>query len=121
MANKELVRFLEEARKRGFGDEYLKKALMNEGWSVSEIEKAIAYLAPKYINKNQVVLSLSDELLETLEKRANKNMLTLSELIEDILRRSTLNLKGKKSIYDEKLDDRLVSVFSRKNTGRKKI
>ena len=39
--------------------------------------------------------------------------------IEDILRRSTLSLKGKKSPYSPKVDDALVGIFSRKNTGPK--
>ena len=66
------------------------------------------------------MIFLDDDLLKLLDKRAKKNMLNIPELIEDILRRSTLSQKGKKSIYDEKLDDKLVSVFSRKRTGPKK-
>jgi hypothetical protein len=38
-------------------------------------------------------------------------MFTLSEQIEDILRRSCLNQKSAK---EEKLDDALVALFSRK-------
>jgi hypothetical protein len=69
---------------------------------------------------NQVTLFLEDDLLNLLEKRAKKNMMTVSELVEDILRRSTLNQKNKKSIYDGKIDDKLVGIFSRKRTGPKK-
>lgn len=119
MANQELVNFIKEARKRGFGDGDVRKALLNHGWPLAEIEKAFSYLAPKYVNKNQVTLFLSDELMKILEKRAKKNMFTISEQIEDILRRSTINLSKKKSVYDEKLDDKLVGLFSRRRTGRK--
>jgi len=87
---------------------------------MNKVEAAFNSLIPKYQNKNQVTLYLSEELISVLEKRAKKNMFTISEQIEDILRRSTISQSKKKSIYDEKLDDTLVSLFSRKKTGRKK-
>ncbi len=118
MANKQLINFIKEARRRNFGDLDIKKALLNHGWPLEEVEKAFAYLAPKYERKNQVTLFLSSEIMDALEKRAKKNMFTVSEQIQDILRRSTVNQSKKKSIYDEKLDDALVSIFSRKNVGR---
>ena len=62
---------------------------------------------------------LDSDLLALLEKRAKKNMFTLSEQIEDILRRSCLSLK-KGSYKAEKLDDSLVAIFSRERRGRKK-
>lgn len=120
MANKKLVDFIKESRKRGYGDSDIRKALLNYGWPAAKVESAFNYLAPKYANKNQICLFLSDELMAILEKRAKKNMFTISEQIEDILRRSTINQTKKKSPYDEKLDDTLVSLFSRKKTGPKK-
>lgn len=119
MVNKELVGFVKEARRRGFGDVDIKKALINHGWPTERVDEAFVYLIPKNQNKNQVTLFLSSELTDVLEKRAKKNMLTLSEQIEDILRRSTINLSKKKSPYDAKLDDTLISLFSRKRTGPK--
>ena len=119
MVNKQLVSFIKEARKRGFGDSDIRKALINYGWPTAGVEDAFNFLVPKYKNKNQVTLFLSDELMGSLDKRAKKNMLTLSEQIEDILRRSTINLSKKKSPYDAKLDDTLISIFSRKKTGPK--
>ena len=120
MVNKKLVDFIKESRKRSFGDGDIRKALVNYGWPLIEVENAFNYLIPKYINKNQVTLFLSDELMNVLEKRAKKNMFTVSEQIEDILRRSTINQANKKSPYDAKLDDKLISIFSRKKTGPKK-
>lgn len=120
MANKKVVDFIKESRKRGFGDIDIKKALVNYGWPLPEVEIAFNYLVPKYANKNQVTLFLSDELMAILEKRSKKNMFTMSEQIEDILRRSTINQTKKKSPYDAKLDDALVSIFSRRRTGPKK-
>jgi hypothetical protein len=119
MAEKKLVDFIREARRRNFGDFEIRNALVNHGWPQLEVEKAFVYLTPKYQNKNQITLFLSDELLEALEKRAKKSMCTVSEQIEDILRRSTISQK-KKSPFDSKLDDALVSIFSRRKTGKKK-
>jgi len=114
MSNNQLVKFIKEARKRGFSDLQIKQPLLEHRWPVNEIERAFAYLQPKFKFKNQVCLFLDSEVLKILEKRANKNMFTVSEQIEDILRRSCVGLKNKKVLYDEKLDDKLVALFSRK-------
>ena len=120
MANKELIDFIKEARKRGFGDGDSRKALVDHGWPQAEVENAFNSLIKKYTNKNQITLFLSDELIKDIEKRAKKNMFTISEQIEDILRRSTINISKKKSPYDPKIDDKLVSLFSRRKGGPKK-
>ena len=122
MSNKALTDFITDARKRGFSDRIIKEAFLNKGWSVERVDSAFESLNPKFKSKNQVCIFLSDDLLATLEKRGKKNMLTISEQIEDILRRSTISLKKRNSnaIPNEKLDDSLISLFSRKNTGRKK-
>jgi hypothetical protein len=117
MADKKLVDFIRESRKRGFGDLDIRQALLNHGWTLAKVETAFNYLTPKYTNKNQICLFLSDELMGVLEKRAKKNMFTISEQIEDILRRSTINQGKKKSPYDAKLDDALVNIFSRRRRG----
>lgn len=70
-------------------------------------------------NNSSVILFLDEELREALEKRAKKNMFSLTEQIEDILRRSTLNQKLKRTLPEDKLDDKLIGLFSRKNTGPK--
>ena len=120
MANQKLVKFIKEARKRGYGDTTIRDVLVNHGWPLIEVEKAFISLVKKYQFKNQVTLFLDSEILELVEKRAKKNMFTINEQIEDIIRRSTLNQKKRKSITDGKLDDTLVSIFSRKRTGPKK-
>ncbi len=73
-----------------------------------------ASLVSKDRIKNQVTLFLDDGLLKGLEKRAKKNLFTVPEQIEDILRRSVINQSNKKPPYDAKLDDTWVSIFSRK-------
>ena len=120
MVNQDLIAFIKEARRRGFGDYDIRKALVNHDWPEKEIEKGFIFLQPKYESKNQISLFLSDELLEALDKRAKKNMCTVAEQIEDILRRSTISQTKKNPSIDEKLDDTLVSIFSRRRTGKKK-
>jgi len=109
--NKELLKFIKEARKRGYSNLQIRKALIEKGWNVEIIEEVFSYLNPKFKLKNQICIFLSQELISKLEKRAKKNMFTLSEQIEDILRRSSLT--GKK-LKEEKLDDTLVALFSRR-------
>ena len=113
MANQKLVKFIREARRRGFDDFQIREPLLKHGWPLEEIEKAFAFLKPKYKYKNKVSIFLDAELLRRLEKRADKNMMTLSEQIEDVLRRSALNMR-KKTPTEEKIDDKFITYFSRK-------
>lgn len=121
MANQDLVKFIKEARKRGFDDLQIKKPLLNHGWPLNEIESAFAHISPKPKIKyrNKVTLYIPNEVLELLEKRSKKNMMTLSEQIEDILRRSVINTKKTKQ-QEEKLDDMLVGLFSRRQYKKPK-
>jgi hypothetical protein len=140
MKIKEYVEFIKEARRRGFRDDVIKNALLQKGWPLNEINIAFNYADTmkgfdkinnlnnqethkgkytKEVNGSSITIFLDDDLRTALEKRAKKNMINLPGQIEDILRRSTINQKGKKSIYNEKLDDKLVGLFSRKNTGPK--
>lgn len=116
---KELLDFITEARKRGFSDLKIKKALVNKKWPVKLIDEAFHELRPKFKSKNQVSIYLSDDLLKVLSKRAKKNMYTISEQIEDILRRSCVTYKGSSSTKPIKIDDPLVGAFSRTRRGRK--
>lgn len=74
----------------------------------------------KEVGGRHVTLFLDDELFEALRKRAKKNMFKVTEQIEDILRRSVLSQKLKRKVPDDKLDDRLVGIFSRKVRKTKK-
>lgn len=53
-----------------------------------------------------------------MEKRAKRNMLSLTEQVEDIVRRSAVNSRHTPA-KSEKLDDLLVAVFSRKTRKKK--
>ncbi len=111
--NSKLIKFIKEARKRGFDDYQIKQPLLNHGWPIDEIEKAFSVLKPRYKFKNKICLYLDSDVLRILDRRAKKNLFTISEQIDDILRRSCLSAKGKTK-PDEKLDDTLIALFSRK-------
>ncbi len=113
-----LKKFIKMCRAKGYSDFEIKKAILDKGYPLAETEKAFFSLSPKRQYKNQVCLFLGNDLLDVLEKRAKKNMFTLSEQIEDILRRSCLNQMNK-TPKPKILDDNLVSIFSReKRKGR---
>lgn len=112
-----LVNFVREARQKGFSDSKIQESLLDYGWNISAIEKAFSKLNPQFKIKNQVCVFLNNELLASLEKRAKKNMLTMAEQIEDILRRSCIRRKTPAS--QEKIDDLLITCFSRARKGRK--
>jgi len=121
--NSDLVKFIKQARKRGFDDYQIREPLLKQGWPLDEIEAALFSIRPKkdaHIKfKNKVEIYLNNDLLALIDKRAKRNMLTLPEQIEDILRRSTLSLKNKGSKTPEKIDDLLVSLFSRQKRYKK--
>lgn len=118
----QIIYFIKESRARGFKDVVIEQALLKKNWPSSEIEKAFSYLKTyshlESPSEQQISLFLDPELMKLLDKRAKKNLLTLPEQIEDILRRSCINMKP--GTTSEKLDDQLVGLFSRKNIGKKK-
>ena len=109
-----LADFIIEARKRDFTDKQIRTALLNHKWPKFKIDRAFNSLVPKLKVKNQVCVFLNNQILTTLSKRAKKNSMTLGEQIEDILRRSSVRKSG--SSRRMKIDDFLVSVFSRAKT-----
>ena len=66
-----------------------------------------------------ISIQLSDEEIKILTRKAEKNLLSLKEQIEDIIRLSVLRTK-KKPLSQQKIDDTLVSIFSREKKGRKR-
>lgn len=118
MANHDLIRFIKEARRRGFDDLKIQEALLSNGWQLHKIEEGFAALKPSVHFKNKIELYLDSDVLKLLHKRAKRNMLTISEQIEDILRRSVINTQHT-THPKEKLDDMLVGLFSRKTRKKK--
>ena len=67
-----------------------------------------------------ITISIDEDVKKILAKRADTNLLSLKELIEDILRKSAVRTKAGKKYQAIKIDDALVAVFSRDRRGRKK-
>ncbi len=67
-----------------------------------------------------ITINLDEDVKKIISKRAKKNLLTLREQIEDILRKSAVRTKQGKGYQTIKVDDRLVAVFSREKRGRRK-
>jgi hypothetical protein len=66
-----------------------------------------------------ITITLDDEEVRVLKKRAKKNILELKEQVEDIIRRSCIRAMNKTTVVDSKFDDKLVGLFSRSGRGRK--
>ncbi|MFH1326808.1 MAG: hypothetical protein ABIH59_01640 [archaeon] len=64
----------------------------------------------------KVTINLDDSEIKILEKRTKKNLLSIKEQIEDIIRRSCV--RGKSTGYKRvKPEDRLIHIFSREKRG----
>jgi len=68
----------------------------------------------------KITIELDEDEINIIQKRAEKNLFSLKEQIEDILRKSAVRTKNNKNQQTIKIDDKLVAVFSRDNRGRKK-
>lgn len=113
--NKDLIRFIKEARKRGFDDYDIRTPLIKQGWPKDEIGSAFGSLKEKSFSgaKIQLKINLDKRVYKILDIRARKNLLSVEEQVEDIVRRSA-SLSQSKKPKSEKLDDLLVGIFSRK-------
>ena len=67
-----------------------------------------------------VTINIDEKVKKIISKRAKKNLLSLREQIEDILRKSAVRTKSSVGYKALKIDDRLISAFSREKRGRKK-
>ena len=119
-----LVEFIKEARRRDFDDYHIRQPLLDKGWPIEDVNNAfsIANLergAVKSAAKSRIEIYLDADVLKNIEKRAKKNILSIPEQIEDIVRRSCVRSKSIKPLPTEKIDDLLVGIFSRRKSGRK--
>ena len=67
----------------------------------------------------QITIDIGEDIQKILSKRAKKNLLTLREQVEEIIRQSAVRTKSGSSTSDDKIDDTLVGVFSRSRKGRR--
>lgn len=65
-----------------------------------------------------ITINIDEEAKKVLTKRAKKNLFTLREQIEDIIRKSAVRTKSGNRYRKIKVDDKLVSAFSRDQRGR---
>jgi hypothetical protein len=70
------------------------------------------------VKATSVLISLNENEVKLLQKRAKKNLMTLREQVEDIIRRSCVSTKNTAQ-KTFKTDDKLVEIFSRNTRGRK--
>lgn len=119
MVNKELIKFIVEARKRGFSDKEITQPLLGEGWPQQEIDLAFKQINAKSKGKVPITIGIEEEVLRVISRRAKKNLLSVEEQIADIVRRSAVTARGKQ-LSPEKIDDLLVSIFSRRKRGQHK-
>jgi len=124
MAVQALLDFIKEARRRGFDDYQIRDPLIKKGWPAEQVDEAFFILrekAKKISNlgtKTKMEIYLDNEILKMLERRAKKNLFSLNEQIEDILRRSCSTLKNNKTLVEEKLDDKFITIFSRRKNKK---
>jgi len=69
--------------------------------------------------KKTLTIALDEEILKALKSRAKKEFLTVKELAEDIIRRSTISYKRRKGSRRDNVKDPYLRYFSRKNVGRR--
>jgi hypothetical protein len=132
--NPELLRYIKACKEKGFEDFQIRIPLLDNGWELHEVQKAFEAARAEeekqlkkkrikdnkivYVYKNSFTIHLDSEVAKIIEKRAKKNILTAEEQIEDIIRRSCVNLKKKDAEAVDNVDDLFLKLFSRKNTGR---
>jgi len=68
----------------------------------------------------KITINLDKDEIKILTKRADKNYFNLKEQVEDIIRRSCITYKKAQTYQTIKVDDKLVSIFSRMRSGPKK-
>jgi len=68
----------------------------------------------------RISVQLDKGEIKILEKRAKKNFLSLTEQVEDIIRRSCVSSAKSVGYRTIKVDDKLVAIFSRYKRGGKK-
>ncbi len=67
-----------------------------------------------------MTISIDDDIQKVIGKRAKKNMLTIKEQVEEIVRQSAVRTKSGSSVSELKSEDRLVDIFSRQRAGKKR-
>ncbi len=72
------------------------------------------------IKKRSISILLDSEVFSALEKRAKRELMTIRELVSDILRRSVISSKRRGGYRKIKAGDKFIEYFSRHPSGRKR-
>lgn len=128
-----LIDFIKTCKQQGYEDFQIRIPLLEKGWPLDEVQRAFYEIKQSeskklkkeikrdhktvYVYKNSMTIHLSEDVFKTISKRAKKNMLSEEEQVEDIVRRSCVNVKKNSEPKDD-VDDLLLKLFSRKNCGR---
>ena len=67
-----------------------------------------------------ITITIDAEIQKIIGKRAKKNLLTIKEQIEEIVRQSAIRTKTGSVSSSTNVDDRLVEIFSRNKRAFKK-
>ena len=67
-----------------------------------------------------ITISIDEEIKKIIGKRAKRNLLSVKEQIEEIIRQSAIRTKAGISASLVKVDDKLVEIFSRHKKGKKR-
>ncbi|MCX8159091.1 MAG: hypothetical protein N3D20_02265 [Candidatus Pacearchaeota archaeon] len=119
MVEEKVIEFVRECRRRGFSNEQIKDKLIEGGWSFKEIDEAINFVK-KTTQKIRLCIGIDEEVAKMLIRRAKRNMMSVEEQAEDILRRSCVSMR-KKPLTEEKIvGNHFISIFSRRKYGGEK-
>jgi hypothetical protein len=127
-----IINFIIESRKRGFRDDFIKKSLMNKGYPENLIYDAFAYSGrPKRIDirsrgtktydksKTSITILVNPSVKKALEKKAEKDGLTLNNEIRKILINSVPSYEIPKGININKMIRKKPKNEDRKQHNRK--
>ncbi len=124
--NQDLVNFILKARRAGYSDALITKLLISNNWPKDLVKEGFLDIdkqsnkiktKQKMGSKVKTFAYLDKNVVKSLEARAKKNLFTLPEQIEDILRRSVVGQRKGGQFYD-KVDDPFIGIFSRKATKK---
>lgn len=72
------------------------------------------------IKKRSISILLDSAIFSALEKRAKRELMSIRELVSDILRRSVISSKRRSGYKALKGGDKFIEYFSRHPSGRKR-
>lgn len=119
MVDKRVIDFIRESRRRGFDDPAIAQRLSEAGWSINEIDAAFNAVK-KTTQKVRLCINIDEDVAKMLARRAKRNLMSIEEQAEDILRRSCVGMRKKPLGEEKMIGNGLVSIFSRRRYAGEK-